>query len=108
MTKHELKPMGFGQLYRDGRLVYCGDWRNGLFDGWGRMYFPDTSLIRSYNGKWRQGYASGSGSIFFWNNDKFMGTLLDSEIRGDGTYYRNNLAVHCGYWENNRLVQAEA
>lgn len=69
------RPMGFGQLYHNNQLVYCGYWKNGVFDGWGKMYLNNSNRIKNYNGRWSQGYASGVGSIKYWNNDKFIGSL---------------------------------
>lgn len=64
----EVKPMGFGQLYSQGNLLYCGEWKNGCFDGWGKMFFDNQSKIRNFNGKWEKGIPSGPCSIKFWNN----------------------------------------
>ena len=36
------RPMGFGQLYKNNQLFYCGNWKNGVFDGWGKLYLPQT------------------------------------------------------------------
>lgn len=75
--KNTLKPMGFGQLYFRNSLFYCGEWRDGLFEGWGKMFFPKGKRIKHFNGKWEQGIATGPCSIKFWNNDKFIGSLLN-------------------------------
>lgn len=74
--------MGFGQLYHNNQLVYCGYWKNGMFDGWGKMYFNNSSRIKNYTGKWNKGLAHGSGSIKYWNNDKFVGSLKTGQIYG--------------------------
>ncbi len=67
--------MGFGQLYFKNSLLYCGEWKNGVFEGWGKMYLSKSSRLKYFNGKWSQGVANGPCSIKFWNNDKFTGTL---------------------------------
>lgn len=77
ISPNDIKPMGFGQLFHHNRLFYCGNWKNGMFGGWGKIFFTQKSSIRSYNGKWQDGVATGPGSIYFWNNDKFLGGVQD-------------------------------
>jgi hypothetical protein len=57
-------------------------WINGIFDGWGKMFFDNTNRIKNYNGKWFKGHAHGTGSIKFWNNDKFIGIFKNGKITG--------------------------
>lgn len=51
MGYHELVPMGYGQLYYNGNLVYSGEWKNGLYEGWGKMYFSESYQIKEYRGR---------------------------------------------------------
>ena len=82
MIKDCPRPMGFGQLFKDNQLFYCGNWKNGVFDGWGKIYLPKTGKIRQFNGQLSHGKPHGPGSLKFWNGDKFMGTFYRGQVEG--------------------------
>lgn len=92
-------------MFLNHKLLYCGEWKNGVFDGWGKLYSPQKSIIKNFNGKWVQGVASGPSTIRFWNNDKFVGTLKNIKANGDGVYYKNNHKFLRGYWKDNRFIK---
>ena len=35
--KSMLQPDGFGKLLRGEKVVYCGEWRDGVWEGWGKV-----------------------------------------------------------------------
>lgn len=55
---------GIGKEYMfDGYLFYAGSYKNGLYDGEGTLYFPDSSKIK-YKGNFSDGRYDGNGTLY--------------------------------------------
>ena len=67
--------MGFGQLYHNNQLYYCGNWKDGVFDGWGKLYFSKNENVRQFTGQLSHGFPHGPGCMKFWSGEKFLGTF---------------------------------
>mmetsp|Transcript_19769 Transcript_19769/g.30497 ORF Transcript_19769/g.30497 Transcript_19769/m.30497 type:complete len:88 (+) Transcript_19769:140-403(+) len=53
------KPHGLGKHFNGYNKIYEGQWRNGEFDGFGRMI---TQGGHYYTGQWAKGQYHGKGS----------------------------------------------
>jgi hypothetical protein len=124
------KPDGKGchiQKLSYDEFVRDGEWRDGLFTGYGSYKYPDGSV---YNGEWRDGKRNGKGnhkhgscrSEGLWSNDMLIGkgkkTYLDGSVytgdfdinlrSGQGKYtksYKSYDSVWEGTWEYDGIIQ---
>lgn len=67
--------MGFGQLFYNGNLVYCGEWKNGVFEGWGKLFFDDEMGVKEFNGRMCKGVPWGPGKLKFEDGGEFVGNF---------------------------------
>jgi hypothetical protein len=63
--------------------VYVGEWKNGQPHGFGKMYFPDSSL---YVGTFRNGHADGEGQYIYSNGSFYEGEIQNNQAEGNGTF----------------------
>jgi len=68
--------------WRDTRLKYKGQFRNGLIHGFGVLH----NVNGVYEGEFRKGLMSGKGILTFYNGDKYSGEFIDSSMTGYGCY----------------------
>ena len=75
----------FGKLYNEeGRLIYEGEYKNGLRNGEGTYYYARGL---KYEGQFVNGFREGHG-IFYWDNDtRWEGPFKNNEMDGEGKYY---------------------
>ena len=66
---------------REG-MRYKGEFKKGLFDGLGKVSFPDG---RVYEGEFIEGAITGSGIMRYPNGFRFHGDFKNGEPLGDGT-----------------------
>ena len=69
-----------------GRLLYDGEWDDGLegvYDGFGTEYFIDGQI---YVGSFVRGFAEGYGETFFPNGDTYKGYFKNGVENGFGEY----------------------
>lgn len=77
---------------KDAKLVYDGDWHEGLYENYGTLYnylykeFVDSidfedmdkvnvSMWKKYEGDFQRGLKNGFGIWYFSNEEKFAGIL---------------------------------
>ena len=80
---------------------YVGQLQNGLFDGSGKMTWPDGS---SYDGRWANGKYHGDGTYIYANGDKYTGEFQNGRRHGYGTYTPAGRTSISGQWVNGRLI----
>ena len=75
----------YGRLFdNSGKLLYEGNYKNGLRNGEGSFYYSDGS---KYVGEFVNGYREGKG-IFYWNDDtNWDGTFKNNEMDGEGNFF---------------------
>ena len=75
----------YGKLYNDeGRLIYEGEYKNGLRNGEGTYYY--ASGLR-YEGEFVNGLREGNG-VFYWEDGtRWEGPFKNNEMNGEGLYY---------------------
>ena len=106
-TFHESKPDGFLKLYRNSKLYYEGNWKDGTFNGEGTLYKEDGNikkgtwksgkLIQSYyrnqtpegfyDGYVLNGKPDGIGSMLYNDSSRYEGSWDEGVWSGNGTYY---------------------
>ena len=75
----------YGKLYNEEeRLIYEGEYRNGLRNGEGKYYY-DKGL--KYEGQFVNGLREGHG-VFYWEDGtRWEGPFKNNEMEGEGKYY---------------------
>ena len=75
----------FGKLYNEeGRLIYEGEYKNGLRNGEGTYYYARG--LR-YEGQFVNGLREGHG-VFYWEDGtRWEGPFKNNEMEGEGQYY---------------------
>ena len=75
----------FGKLFNEeGRLIYEGEYKNGLRNGEGTYYYARG--LR-YEGQFVNGLREGEG-VFYWEDGtRWEGTFKNNEMDGEGQYY---------------------
>lgn len=104
---HDSKPNGFLKLYKDGKLYYEGNWKDGVFNGEGTLYKEDGSIKKGtwengrliqtyyknntdegfYDGYVLDGKPDGIGSMLYRNGSHYEGSWSNGLWSGSGTYY---------------------
>ena len=81
------QPNGYGQFYNElNELMYEGHLVNGIAQGLGRSYYPDTG-VPSYNGMWRNGQRCGIGTSY----DR------EGKVTGHGLFVNDSFVKHIKY-----------
>ena len=90
---------GFGVLREGSQVVYRGMWRNGRFEGKGKLCWDGFT----YEGDFRGGCFEGHGTLR-WANCEFMGRFQRHIADGEGTLL---LGTHkcVGFWREGALVR---
>ncbi|MFM1897347.1 MAG: hypothetical protein RLZZ385_2421 [Pseudomonadota bacterium] len=74
-----------------GKAIYRGNFRDGQFDGSGRLEVPLSFTSKAiYNGNWTAGKRNGRGT--YWNGDDhhlYIGEWRDDKRHGRGSYFFN-------------------
>lgn len=87
---------GFGVL-TTSEYVYEGFFENGLMNGEGVLKLKSGS---SFYGTFRNGYLNGMGRIVYQNGDKYEGNVVYDMKSGAGTYTKKNGDIYVGNFDN--------
>ncbi|KAM3608464.1 uncharacterized protein V6R79_026113 [Siganus canaliculatus] len=92
----------------DGR-TYCGNFKNGLEDGYGECIIPDKVLHKadSYQGQWKDGKIHGFGKYKYASGEVYEGCFSEGQRHGYGMLSSGKLAkksssVFIGHWVHDR------
>ena len=86
---------GKGKGFKDGKLIYDGDWVNGTRDGNGK-YYENDELI--YDGDWVNNKMNGNGQMYQNGRLYYKGAITDGVKNGIGTYYHKNGKEYTVKW----------
>lgn len=99
------KANGYGIALLDTGSRYEGEWSNNQRHGEGTFYWPDGEY---YVGSYVNAQRSGYGTYYWPNGEKYSGNWKDDKRNGEGEFYSaNGEILTSGFWENDKLVQAE-
>ena len=112
---------GRGKLiYENEKIVYEGDFINGLKEGkgiiifgskgkyegefkndcfWGEGVF-DWGDGRKYSGGWKKNLMDGTGEFIYDSKNRYKGEFKENKKHGKGTYYQGD-TYYIGDWFNN-------
>jgi hypothetical protein len=80
-----------------GNGEYIGNFREGEFDGNGRLEIPLSFVTKAvYSGSWNRGIRSGRGKYWNGNGSLYIGEWLDNKRHGRGSYF-----FHLAQWNEN-------
>ena len=88
-------PHGKGiKYYKNGNILYEGDFINGKFEGNGKYIYDDGDY---FIGQYKNGLRNGKGIIFYKNgNMMFEGDYINDKIEGNGKYIWENGEYYIG------------
>ena len=73
-----------------GKGEYVGNFRDGIFDGYGRLRVPISFMENSiYVGNWEMGIRSGRGTYWNGKGNLYIGQWKDDKRNGRGAYFFN-------------------
>ena len=73
-----------------GEGSYTGGFRNGRFQGYGRLELPVSFTAKSvYYGNWEAGVRNGRGTYFNGKGNLYIGQWKDDKRHGFGSYFFN-------------------
>ncbi len=94
-------PDGFGRKYDEvGNLIYEGQFSNGLRDGFGTVYWVNGD---KYVGSLNNDKISGNGRLTHAGLGSYDGSFLDGLRHGTGTFVWNNGDKYSGSWKNDKM-----
>lgn len=80
-----------------GKGEYIGNFRDGIFDGHGRLQVPISFLEDAiYIGNWVDGIRSGRGTYWNGKGNLYIGQWKDDKRNGKGSYF-----FHLPEWREN-------
>ena len=98
----EKKLDGKGKEYKDNKLIYEGEYYNGMRDGKGKEYNEKGEDDTELEGIYYNNALNGFTRIYFPNKEIFKGEIFDDEAGGYGVYYFSRQGCQYeGYWEEN-------
>ena len=83
----------------DNSRSYVGEWRNGMKDGFGKIYWNDGSI---YIGAFVMDKVNGFGKLIHTDGDIYYGFWKDDRASGAGKYCTNKDASYSGFWEKDK------
>lgn len=73
-----------------GKGEYIGNFRDGIFDGYGRLRVPISFMENSiYVGNWEMGVRNGRGTYWNGKGNLYIGQWKDDKRNGRGAYFFN-------------------
>ncbi|KAK7078631.1 agglutinin-like protein 2 [Halocaridina rubra] len=86
----------------DGRR-YEGQFRQGVYQGLGKLEVPSSGGVTVYEGMWKNGKLEGKGVIRYSNKDVYIGYLHESQPHGHGELKKGRFSsqaasVYTGEW----------
>lgn len=85
--------------YEDGKKMYEGETRNGLFHGQGTYYYINGD---KYEGQYKEGEMHGLGSYHFSNGYRYEGEFRDNKTHGEGTLYYTDGRKYVGMFKEGK------
>ena len=128
----DMEVIMFSSIYKDKKVLFQGEYRNGKLYGQGSITFPDgikyigelkynkpyghgTKFLpepkpifynnTKYVGEFKYGLLNGQAMITYANGTKFVGNFRDGSYYGPGTYTFANGTIDKGIWKNNKSIE---
>jgi len=76
---------GKGKIIRYDGTIYIGQIKNGLPNGKGIKYYKNGNVL--YEGDWINDKAEGNGKYIFYNGDYYIGQFKNGFPKGKGIIY---------------------
>ena len=74
-------------IFEDGEY-YIGHWKNGLRDGKGTLYYPNSKI--AYKGDFLNNNYDGIGQFIYTDDSYYIGQWKNNFKHGKGTIYNKN------------------
>ena len=86
-------------FFNEGNTKYVGEWKDDKFNVQGTITFVDGS---KYVGEYKDNKFNGQGTLTFPDGEKYVGEWKDDEWNGWGTYTYLNGAKYIGEWKDGK------
>ena len=87
-------PNGKGSMEYVNGWSYTGNWKNGLWNGEGKLTTPQFVYI----GEWKEGKPDGEGSVAYLNGEYYDGYWIDGKREGWGDALNSEGSYYVGEW----------
>ncbi len=84
---------------------YSGDWKEGLFHGFGELRFTDSSEMDHYKGNFALGLFHGEGFLKYRDGGYYEGEFIANNRHGEGKRVWASGNSFKGEWKNNQMVE---
>lgn len=85
---------GQGKVYKDGMVVLEGQFTNDKLNGYGKSYYLETGVL-AYEGSYTNGQKSGSGKAYDPSGKlQYDGQWLENQKSGQGTFYSDDVTYN--------------
>jgi hypothetical protein len=92
------KPHGKGVYITPNKTKYEGYWKDGLFEGMGKLVHEE----REYEGYWGNGKKNGIGTEKYKNKKIYTGSWVDNKRHGNGIEFNTDGTELEGNWINDK------
>lgn len=119
---HNSKPEGYLKWFKNGKIHYEGNWKEGAFNGEGTLYKEDGTISSGewingkltstfvdvelptghYKGFAKRSKPHGLGNMIYTNGTSYTGKWVDGQWSGKGLYVCNSDSVFAT-WENGKV-----
>ncbi|CAB3990000.1 alsin-like isoform X1, partial [Paramuricea clavata] len=105
------KPHGHGKLvWASTAQTYEGEFRNGLYNGFGRMIFvlnASAGVAEEYKGEWKDGMMHGQGEMSYSDKQVYIGHWMHNVRHGHGVLRMGTMtsptpSIFTGNWDNDK------
>ena len=96
-------PTGQGRMEYTDNTAYDGEWKNGLWHGYGT--FTPASDSQTYNGKWMKGKRDGLGCETDSAGNKYIEEWKDDVRFGNGYFTHHSGWTVEGRWEKDQSIK---
>ena len=93
-----LEPISDGLYVGVNGIRYTGHWRNGMYNDYGELSFPDKTI---YKGSFFNNNFNGKGIITWPSGLIYEGNFQNHNINGKGIITTKDGDCYSGDWENN-------
>ncbi|MCR4925352.1 MAG: hypothetical protein K5917_03580 [Clostridiales bacterium] len=81
-------------------IIYQGEFKNGLFDGYGKYSFNNVQYV----GNFKEGLPEGTGIYTAKDGSTYEGTFVKGKLNGDVNITNSSGKKSVGKWENGKRV----
>jgi hypothetical protein len=91
---------GRGKNYKNGKVMYSGQYKEGKLDGQGTIFYNSGSI---YVGQMKDDQPNGFGKYYWTEGDRYEGNMVNGLFEGQGSYFWNNGSTYVGEFKDGKI-----